>query len=136
MNPVSGQNISLRKFPYPYRAMFAISSDVDHAVSQIAYIEFMKYLNTTQQTCYGSGLGLEISNSFWFFNVEDDQQLSYFKGDAHQESDFAPVCRELWASGHLDTLHSYGNFNQGDFERFHAEKALDEVQRHCLLTVL
>ncbi len=123
-------DISLRKFPYPYQAMFAISSDLDHAVSLPAYLEFMKYLNTDQNTCYGKGLGLEISNSFWFFNAEEDRQLSYFQGLSSRESDFAPVCRALWASGHLDTLHSYGNFNPGGFERSFAEKALEELAKH------
>ncbi len=130
MKPASDQTISLRKFPYPYKAMFAISSDVDHAVSLPAYLEFMSFLNTTRDTCYGVGLGLEISNSFWFFNAEDQQQISYFQGTSTKESDFAPVCRELWASGHLDTLHSYGNFNRGGFERSHAEKALKELDQH------
>ena len=133
MKPNSEQTISLRKFPYPYRAMFAICSDVDHAVSLPAYLEFMKYLNTDQQTCYGTGLGLEISNSFWFFNAEDQQQLSYFLGTSTKESDFAPICREFWASGHLDTLHSYGNFNLGGFERLFAERALDELDKHSAL---
>lgn len=110
--------------------MFAISSDVDHAVSLPGYLEFMKYLNTELETCYGRGLGLEISNSFWFFNAEDQEQISYFKGTSTSETDFAPICRELWASGHLDTLHSYGNFNTGGFERSFAEKALEELDRH------
>jgi len=110
--------------------MFAISSDLDHAISLPAYLEFMKYLNTSQDTCYGRGLDLEISNSFWFFNTEKDNQLSYFQGLSTLESKFAGVCRELWKSGHIDTLHSYGNFNRGDFRRSFAEKALEALDKH------
>jgi len=122
--------VSLRKFPYPYRSMFAICSDVDHATSLSAYVAFMTYLNTEKETCYGSGLGLELSNSFWFFNNDDDNQLSYFKGLSQNEMAFASICRALWASGHLDTLHTYGNFNKGGFQRGLAETALAELSRH------
>jgi len=110
--------------------MFAICSDLDHAVSLTAYLEFLKYLNTDIDTCYGTGLGLEVSNSCWFYNGENDQQLSYFKGTTTEESTFAPVCRDLWTSGHIDTLHSYGNFNLGGFDRSFAEPALEALTRH------
>lgn len=129
MNSKPEISVTLRKFPYPYKAMFAICSDVDHAISLSAYVEFMKYLNTEEQTAYGWGVGLEVSNSFWFFNATGDNQLSYFHGLSKQESDFASVCRELWESGHIDTLHSYGNFDTGGFERKYAEMAMDELEK-------
>jgi hypothetical protein len=110
--------------------MFAIGSDVDHSVSLTAYLEFMQYLNTTKNTVYGRGLDLEISNSFWFFNAEEDKQLSYFSGTSNQKSQFSHACRHLWASGHIDTLHSYGNFNAGGFQRAFAERALEELEKH------
>ncbi len=121
---------SLRKFPYPYQSMFAICSDVDHAVSLPAYLEFMKFLNTAKDTVYGRGIDLEISNSFWFYNGEMDDQLSYFEGLSNKETAFAPVCRELWQSGHMDTSHTYGNFNTGGFERKFAEQSLETLARH------
>ena len=116
--------------PYPYKSMFAICSDVDHAVSQSAYLDFMRFLNTDHNTVYGKGINLELSNSFWFYNAEKDGQLSYFKGLSTKESKFAPVCRELWSSGHIDTLHSYGNFNTGGFERKYAELAMETLSAH------
>jgi hypothetical protein len=110
--------------------MFALCSDVDHAVSLDAYVEFMRFLNTEKETCYGPGLNLELSNSFWFYNAEADDQLSYFEGTSSRETAFAPVCRSLWESGHLDALHTYGNFNEGGFHRGLAERALDELSKH------
>ena len=128
--PKPENNISLRKFPFPYKSMFSICSDVDHAVSLPAYVEFMRFLNTDQNTVYGRGLNLEVSNSFWFYNSEDDDQLSYFKGLTQNESRFAPFCRDLWQSGHMDTQHGYGNFNAGGFERRFAEQAIEVLEHH------
>ena len=51
------QDKDLRKFPYPYNAMLAISSDIDDTTLE----EFKTYheiLNTKEQTPYGQGLGL------------------------------------------------------------------------------
>lgn len=119
----------LRKIPAPYDALFAITSDADHAVSLSAYLEWQKYLNTSGDTVYGPGLGLEVGNSFWFYNGVGDDQLSYFQGTSGRESAFAGPCRELWRSGHIDTLHSYGDFNRGGFSRALAETAVNELDR-------
>ena len=40
----------------------------------------MDFLNSEKQTIYGPGLGLEVGNSFWFFNGSKSAQLSYFDG--------------------------------------------------------
>ena len=40
----------------------------------------MDFLNSENQTIYGPGLGLEVGNSFWFFNGSKSFQLSYFEG--------------------------------------------------------
>ena len=120
---------SLREFPYPYRCALAISSDIDNASSHESFIAIMDYLNSTSDTSFGPGLGLEIGNSFWFFNSTDNYQLSYFKGLTSQLSSFAPVIRELWESGHIDTIHSWGNFDKGGFSRSFAEMGLKEDLR-------
>ena len=49
-------NVSLRKFPFPYRCALAISSDIDNASSLNNFVEFMEFLNTKRQTKYGLGL--------------------------------------------------------------------------------
>ena len=60
-------NVKVRKFPYPYKCAFSISSDIDNATSLEYFVHFMDFLNTDIQTIYGPGLDLEVGNSFWFF---------------------------------------------------------------------
>ena len=108
----------------------AISSDIDNATSIESFIEIMKMLNGSKKTKFGDGLGLEIGNSFWFFNNSGKKQLSYFNRLTSKESEFAPYCRELWSSGHLDVLHSYGNFDCGEFHRKYAEIAVNELKKN------
>ena len=122
-------NVGLRKFPYPYRAALAISSDVDNTPDTATYFAMLDYLNGTGSTPFGQGLGLEVGNSFWFFNGTGGRQVSYFDSDG-RETDFAAPCRQLWESGHIDTLHSYGNFDTGGFTRQHAEKGVAALQTH------
>tara|TARA_B100000678_G_scaffold290359_1_gene303107 strand:+ start:1401 stop:2621 length:1221 start_codon:yes stop_codon:yes gene_type:complete len=122
--------ISIRKFPYPYQAALAISSDIDNASSLESFVEIMILLNGNKINKLGHGLGLEVGNSFWFFNNSGKKQLSYFNRLTSKESEFAPYCRELWSSGHLDVLHSYGNFDCGEFQRKYAEIAVNELKKN------
>ena len=124
--------IELRMFPYPYRAMLAISSDIDNSPDLSVFLEMMDYLNSSKQTIFGNGLGLEVGNSFWFYNNTDSEQLSYFKATSTAETNFAPHCREFWQSGFIDSIHTYGNFDQGGFERKFALAARDEMEKYDL----
>jgi len=90
----------------------------------------MKFLNSYHQTALGKGLGLEVGSSFWFFNSTKSPQLSYYKGTDSIETDFATFCRELWNSGHIDILHTYGDFDEGGFKRRFAEKSLNELTKY------
>jgi len=123
-------DFSLRKFPYPYQAMFAIANDIDNTPSLEIFLEMMKLLNTTNNTRLGKGFGLEIGSSFWFFNATHQNQLSYFTGTTNQETQSAPIFRKLWNSGHLDSMHTYGNFDNGGFQRKYAEIALEELEKY------
>jgi len=120
---------TLRKFPFPYRAALAVSSDVDNTPSLEVYLAIMDYLNSTRQTPFGPGLGLEVGNSFWFFNATPSPQLTYFSDYGGTQTAFAPHCREFWQSGHVDILHTYGNFNEGGFQRRYAETAVEELYK-------
>lgn len=124
---MDGQKVELRKFPYPYRAALAISNDLDNTPSLNIYLAIMDYLNGNFETPFGKGLALEAGNSMWFFNMTSSPQLSYFKGDGMSETDFAPHCRDFLASGHIDTLHTYGDYDEGGFSKRHAEISLDEL---------
>ena len=122
--------IELRTFPYPYRAMLAISSDIDNSPDVDVFLEMMDYLNSSKHTAFGDGLDLEIGNSFWFYNNTSSKQLSYFKGTSTAKTSFAPHCREYWRSGFIDSMHTYGNFDQGGFERKIALAARDEMEKY------
>jgi len=127
---MNNSGIQLRKFPFPFKCSLAISSDIDNAASQETFIEIMEYFNTESDTVFGRGLGLEVGNSFWFFSNSNQPQLSYFDGLTTDETSFAPIIRNMWQSGHIDTLHSWGNFDLGGFTRSIAQVALKELQKY------
>ena len=121
--------VSRRKFPYPYRAMLAISSDIDGATAQ-AEREYLRFLNTYEVTVNGPGLGLDFADSFWMFDATNGSAVSYWQGtDSTTEAD-AEAIRRYIAAGWIDTIHTYGNFSSvGGFTRLYAEQAIEEWQR-------
>ncbi|MFX0202066.1 MAG: hypothetical protein ACFFCW_38640 [Candidatus Hodarchaeota archaeon] len=119
--------VSIRRIPYPYRAMLAICSDLDETPDQQMYFETIKYLNTTETTIMGPGVGLETGNTIYFDMPHG--QFSYWNTDDKGRA----VIRTLIQSGHIDCLHSYGDLAP---TRAHAKRALAELSRHnCSLEV-
>ncbi len=120
----------LLPFPPPYRAALAISNDIDDVLDPRGWWEFLRFLNTRETTVHGAGLGLEVGESFWFYSDHfDEQPASWFRELGDRPSDFAPYFAALGRSGHLDTLHSWGNFSRhGGFTRAHAERAARVLQ--------
>jgi len=122
-----GGGVQLRPIPYPYRAMLAICSDLDETPDRQVYWEIMRFLNTTEETAMGPGVGLEVGNSIYFDMPPD--QFAYWNTDDHGRE----MVRTLIHSGHIDCLHSYGDLAT---TRAHAGRALDELDRHnCELHV-
>jgi hypothetical protein len=118
---------ALRRLPYPYKAMLAISSDLDETPDKAAYIASMKYLNTTASTAVGTGVGLEVGNSMYFDMPAE--QFSYWNTDDGGRS----AIRDLMRAGYVDVLHSFGDHAT---TRAHAARALDDLVRHgCRLSV-
>ncbi len=118
---------AIRPIPYPYRAMMAICSDLDETPDRRVYREIMRFLNTTQETAMGPGVGLEVGNSI-YFDMPPDQFAYWNTDDAGRE-----MVRTLIRSGHIDCLHSYGDLAT---TRKQAALALDELDRHdCKLEV-
>ena len=97
-------DVSLRKYPYPYRAMLAICSDLDETPNKDIYFETARYLNTTEQTSLGKGVGLEVGNTIYFDMPEHN--FSYTNTD----DDGRKKIHQLIDSGHIDCLHSFGDF--------------------------
>jgi len=119
--------VQLRPVPYPYRAMLAICSDLDETLDRHTYWEIMRFLNTTETTAMGPGVGLEVGNSI-YFDMPPGQFAYWNTDDTGRE-----MVRTLIRSGHIDCLHSYGDWAT---TRGHAGRALEELTRHgCKLEV-
>jgi hypothetical protein len=118
---------TLRRFPFPYRAMLAVCSDLDLTPSAAVYLDSMRFLNTTSDTPFGRGVGLEVGNSIYFDMPPG--QLSYWNVDGQVRGQL----RTLIQSGHIDCLHSFGDLAT---TRERAAVALDELNRHdCRMRV-
>lgn len=121
------REVEMRRVPYPYHAMLAICSDLDNTPDWRVYWEIMRFLNTTQPTALGPGVGLEVGNSIYFDMPPDE--FAYGNTDDHGRA----MVRALVRSGHIDCLHSYGDLATS---RRHAGAALNELARHdCRIEV-
>lgn len=121
--------VTVRPFPWPYRAMLAICSDID-ATTPKGFIQLHRFLNTREQTTMGQGLGLDVADSFWFY-APKASQMAFFSGMSWKErAPYAERILDFIRGGWIDTLHSYGNFSSAPtghpdrFTREHAERAL------------
>lgn len=126
--------ITLRKYPYPYKAAFTICSDID-ACTWEDFLDIHAFLNTENETPFGEGVSLEIGDSFWFYSDPDtpEHSFSYYNPDCMTPSKYAGAIRHLIRLGWLDVLHSYGNFSEAlPFQREYAEQALEECQKENL----
>ncbi len=144
--------VHLRKFPYPYQSALAICSDIDGTDSIEKFLSIQKFLNSTKETSFGTGLGLEIGNSFWFYNqyiqaLKDYEDTAYvnslfigapetgislFVGTSDTLSPYAGIIKKLIKSGYIDCLHSYGEFTEGGFSRDLALKVINLFRAESL----
>jgi len=121
-----------RPLPFPYRAAVALANDVDDTPSPAWFLEVLRFLNTRAVTPLGPGLGLEVGSTFWFYTDEPTREpFSYWAGTSTRETPASAPLRALWRSGHVDSLHTYGNFTRfGGFRRRHARDAVAEAECH------
>jgi hypothetical protein len=111
----------------PPKAILAICSDLDETPDAATYFELMRFLNTTQDTTMGPGVGLEVGNTIYF-----DMAPGHFSYWNSSNADRERI-RALIHSGHIDCLHSYGDLAT---TRAHAGRALDELVKHdCRIPV-
>ncbi len=96
--------VELRAYPYPYQSMLAICSDLDETPNKEIYFETARYLNTTESTLLGRGVGLEVGNTIYFDMPEHNFSYTNTDDDGRQK------VRQLIESGHIDCLHSFGDF--------------------------
>jgi hypothetical protein len=136
--------VVMRKFPYPYQAMLAISSDADHETLRKLNL-IHEFLNTHVMTPWGPGLGLDVADSFFMYNGSDlrstvdvgkplADEFTYFKGTSQQRYG-ADIIDKYIHDGWLDTLHTFGDFSMRNpsrtrFSRVLAEQAIAALRAH------
>jgi hypothetical protein len=123
----NADRVALRPFPYPYRAGLAICSDIDGTTTREQFLSIQEFLNTTNDTPMGPGIGLEIGNSFFPYTLDDS--FAFFSSRPADRE----VIETLISAGYIDCLHSYGD---GAQSRADALQALEELeQKGCKLKV-
>ncbi len=119
------KEVALRKFPYPYRAGLAISSDCDNLETLAELVEIQTFMSTKEMTSMGRGLGLDFAYNFFFFEPVEEA-ISYY----HPDGQVAPTLRKLIRAGDIDAIHSFGK--KKDFVREDAVRAIQEMRRERL----
>lgn len=135
----------LRKFPYPYRAMLAITSDIDDTTPE-EFAEYHRFLNTEEDTPYGRGVGLDIADSLFMYMANDrpnqtdkegrglEQVMTYFEGTDTSTERFADEIAHYWQKGWIDSMHTFGDFSRKNvsdvqFKRDYAVKAWEAMKQ-------
>ena len=128
-NNAHASRVSLRRFPYPYRAGMAICSDIDMC-SRETFIRTHRFIN-----CPKNGLGLPVADSFFGLGKEPGQ-MAYFNDDGIHPSDSAEFIRQAIKDGLVDSIHSWGDFNgkapDPALLRRLAERMTEEIRIHDL----
>lgn len=105
----------LRKFPYPYKAMLAICSDIDNTTLK-KFEEYHRFLNTYSNTIYGTGLGLDIADSFWVYlgkkNAEKDDLMTMCFGVDYNKFNNLKEIKHYYDKGWIDSIHTFGDFSE------------------------
>ncbi|MDP6801570.1 MAG: hypothetical protein QF819_00130 [Gemmatimonadota bacterium] len=120
-------SVRLLPFPPPFRAALAISSDIDDTETVEEFLAIQDFLCGSGTTPLGPGLGMEVGNSFWFFDATGATEVAWFSDDAGTPSLAATTLEELIAAGFVDVLHSWGDFSEGGFRREYAERGAREL---------
>lgn len=132
-------SVSVRPYPYPYLAGFAISNDCD-SLSRSAFEDWHAVTNGTRPVDGREGLGLEVGDSFWGWvgdGVANGLGVHDHYPDVEPVQDGANLDRivELGKLGWLDTMHSLGNWRTGPdgvhvgMERRKVEALLEKMDR-------
>lgn len=121
------EEVAMLPYPDPFRAAVALSNDCEFMDGEATRAIF-RLLNDR------NGLALESANSLFFFTTHAlcHSSISYFEGAGARESADAPWLREMAKAGYIDTIHAYGDFDAGGFERRHAEQVVEACARHGL----
>jgi hypothetical protein len=138
-------NVELRKFPYPYKSMLALCSDID-GTTLTEFLDYHRFLNTNAQTEYGQGLGLDVGDTFWMYVGNDDKgefdyknakvkdEMSYWYGLDNKKPHDNKEITKFFRVGWIDALHTYGDFTMQEknlitFNKKYAAPAINELKK-------
>lgn len=116
----SNDFVSLRKFPYPYQAAMAISSDIDNTYSNNEFLTIQKFLNTQDETELGKGIGLDIGNSFHMYETGN---IAYFDNDLETRE----IIKKFTKAEIISFIHSFGK--KEEFVRKDAVNCINELKK-------
>jgi len=127
--PVRPADAAVRPLPFPFRGALAISNDAEFL--QWDFFEaLMRFLNTRTETPFGTGLGMRMTTSVFFYTVPA-YNFSYFDGSdvGSPRSTYADRLDQYIRAGLIDTIHAYGDFDgSGGCTRAHATAALRAIE--------
>ncbi|WCN38636.1 hypothetical protein [Aneurinibacillus uraniidurans] len=118
-------HVQMRPFPYPYQAMLSFASDIDGTTPE-EFAQYHQFLNTKSPTPMGTGLGLDIGDSFWMYMdtnssnpyYVDNQKhtsnaiMTYFVGTDRTKKKDAALINHYYRAGWIDSMHGYGDFSR------------------------
>ncbi len=101
---MKNNEITLRKFPFPFRSALTICSDIDSTDTLKEFLTIQEFLNTKNKTVVGTGVGLEIGNSFYPKN-KNPHKFALLSANPHDKS----VLLDLINLGYVDCIHSFNS---------------------------
>lgn len=126
-----GQGITLRPFPYPYRAGLAFAGDVEGIDTAEEFLFIQRYLCTDEETHLGEGLGLEVGSGFRFYDFTGTSSFTLFDTSG-KLTETAPLIRDFISFGFIDILNGYGDPADSVFKFELVEKALEFLKVESL----
>ena len=119
-------SVSLRAFPYPFRAALSICNDAD-CLTYERFRRLHRFLSTDDETEWGPGLRMHVGGSFFMFrSPQSPNEFTVFDRLSNRITEDGEFILECARHGLLDVLHTYGCFtDETHFTRRHAELALE-----------
>lgn len=134
----------IRDYPGTYHALVAVCSDIDGS-TVAEYEAIHRFLNTKEQTSSGPGLGLDISDSMWIYNFNDDDTIHDFEGHSNdhvmsylwQDSviKHGKAIEKYYKAGWIDSIHTYGDFSSADKATTKFTRALAQTAAQAMKDV-
>ena len=126
----TNKEISIRKYPYPYKCLLSINNDTD-GFHYSSFKSFHEFVNGKKSTIFGQGLNLEISDSFWIYSKRNVSLYKNHPWESNKKNKYFEEILELCRLGILDTLHGFGDWVEDfNLERKQIDKILNFLSKN------